>query len=73
MSNEAMDLTKELWREYDFGGRVYRIEGPRKLWLGKTTHRVQDITGTVHCCPAPGQGGCVLRWEPKDVGDPVQF
>jgi len=58
------DLTVELWREYDFGGRVYRIENPKALYLrpGSSTHRVEDANGVVHCLPSPGQMGCVLRW-----------
>src|SRR5690242_11181670 len=37
----AHDLTPELWREYDWGGRVYRIENPKTLYTrpGGTTHR----------------------------------
>jgi hypothetical protein len=62
------DLTgTEDWREYDFGGRVYRITKPTKLQLynGSTTHRVTDSEGIVHCVPAPGHNGCVLRWQGK--------
>lgn len=70
---EPRDLSDEQWREYDFGGRVYRIENPRTLWIGTTTHRVLDAAGVVHCAPAPGHQGCVLRWEPRDAGNPVQF
>lgn len=70
------NLTSESWREYDFGGRVYRIDHPRDLFIPdvySTTHRVVDIKGIVHCCPAPGQMGCVLRWSPKSASNPVQF
>lgn len=70
---EAKDLTPEAWREYDFGNRVYRIDDPKQLYVGTTTHRVLDGAGVVHCVPAPGQAGCVLRWQPKDATDPVQF
>lgn len=73
MTMEAKDITKEAWREYDFGGRVYRIEAPHLLWIGSTTHRVLDTAGVVHCCPAPGEKGCVLRWQPKNGSEPVQF
>ena len=53
----------EAWREYDFAGRVYRIEKPVGLWLreGGTTHRVADSAGVLHIVPAPGQFGCVVR------------
>jgi hypothetical protein len=70
---EPKDISKEEWREYDFGDRVYRVNSPRLLWIGTVTHRVLDGDGIVHCCPSPGEHGCVLRWKPKDVGDPVQF
>lgn len=55
----------EEWREYDFGGRVYRIEKPQTVYYrpGGSTHRVTDAEGIVHCVPAPGQNGCVLRWK----------
>ena len=55
----------EEWREYDFGGRVYRIEKPASVEFrdGGTTHRVTDSDGIVHCVPAPGTGDCVLRWK----------
>lgn len=68
-------LAAELWREYDFGGRTYRIDYPKALYLKKdaTTHRVLDHVGRVHCVPAPGEKGCVLRWKTKDDTHPVQF
>lgn len=55
----------EEWREYDFDGRVYRIEKPVtvQFYSGSTTHRVTDFDGVVHCVPAPGHAGCVLRWK----------
>lgn len=55
----------EEWREYDFDGRVYRIDNPVtvQLYSGSSTHRVTDANGTVHCVPAPGFQGCVLRWK----------
>jgi hypothetical protein len=67
------DLSMELWREYDFGGRVYRIDAPHGLWIGATTHRVVDAAGVVHCVPSPGEKGCALRWQPRNAGAPVQF
>lgn len=70
---DAKDISKEEWREYDFGNRVYRIDSPVTLWVGSTTHRVLDTTGILHCVPAPGQQGCVLRWKPKNNSAPVQF
>lgn len=68
-------LTTEAYREYDFGGRVYKIENPQKLYMrvGGTTHRVVDSEGVVHCLPAPGVNGCVLRWKTKDTATPVNF
>lgn len=72
---KTSDLTVEEWREYDFGGRVYRIDSPKSLITrpGGTTHRVVDANGIVHCVPAPGVCGCVLRWKSKDVKEPVSF
>ena len=72
---KASDISSELWREYDFGGRVYRIEKPKALFsrCGGTTHRVCDDNGVVHCVPAPGHNGCVLRWQSKDTNKPVVF
>ena len=70
------DLSKEKYREYDVPGREspYRIDDPVTLFLGGgTTHRVLDADGIVHCLPAPGVSGCVLRWQPKNADEPVQF
>lgn len=66
---EERDITTEEWREYDFGGRTYRIERPKTLCfrVGGSTHRVVDAAGVTHCVPAPGTDGCVLRWK----ADPV--
>lgn len=59
----------EDWREYDFSGRIYRIEQPVSVEFhaGSTTHRVTSPDGIVHCVPAPGVGGCVLRWKGRVV------
>lgn len=72
---QKFDLTTESWREYDFSGRVYRIDSPRELYIreGGTTHRVVCEDGVVHCVPAPGTFGCVLRWQNKDTSAPVNF
>lgn len=72
---ERKDISAEQWREYDFGGRVYRIDSPEALFLrpGGTTHRVLDAAGVVHCVPAPGQSGCALRWQNRLGVEPVQF
>lgn len=70
---EPKDITCELWREYDFNGRVYRIDLPKELYVGNTTHRVVDITGLAHCVPAPGFHGCVLRWLNKPAFATVMF
>ena len=69
------DLTTELWREYDFGGRNYPISNPQWLFMrkGGTTHRVLDDQGVVHCVPAPGYQGCALRWKNKDPKKPCEF
>lgn len=73
---EPKDLTHEVYREYDFGGRVYRIENPSKFYMreGGTTHRIVDVNGLAHCVPAPSSAnGCVLRWLPRDNANPVQW
>jgi hypothetical protein len=71
------DLTAELWREYDFQGRTYRIDNPQRLFMRNspdcTTHRVLDSAGVLHLLPAPGRYGCVVRWQPRDSEKPVQF
>jgi hypothetical protein len=70
------DLRDEAWREYDFTGRTYLIQNPVALYMrpGGTTHRVLDSKGIVHCVPAPGYFGCVLRWMPRaDATSPVSF
>ena len=56
---------EEEWREYDFSGRIYKIDKPMIVEFreGGSTHRVTDAEGIVHCVPAPGTDGCVLRWK----------
>jgi hypothetical protein len=63
------DISKEEWREYEWdngqGERVvYRINKPSKVLFRQNgkTHRVVDTKRVVHCVPAPGYLGCVLRW-----------
>ena len=34
-------------------GRVYRIDSPKTLIVGTSTHRVVDASGVVHCAPKP--------------------
>jgi hypothetical protein len=70
-----LPLGDEEWREYDLGTRVYRIPSPKALYYrqGGKTHRVVDTDGVVHCLPAPGADGCVLRWKNKAGAGPVQF
>jgi hypothetical protein len=74
---DCKPLNYEAWREYDWSfqgeSRIYRIDNPTVLYVGKTTHRVVDATGVVHCVPAVGEGGCVVRWKPRDPANPVQF
>ena len=70
-----LPLLSEEWREYDFGGRVYRINAPKALYLkgGSQNHRVLDGEGVVHCVPAPCVAGCALRWKARDATRPVEF
>ena len=72
---ESKNIEFEEYREYDFGGRVYRINDPQFLYtrIGGSTHRIVDFEGIVHCVPAPGINGCVLRWKSKDSRTPVEF
>jgi hypothetical protein len=72
---KEFDISKEVWREYDWGGRIYRIDYPKKLFLrdGGTTHRVVDGTNVVHCVPSVGVMGCVLRWFNGSMQEPVNF
>jgi hypothetical protein len=77
---EKKDISTEAWREYDFvfndsECRIYRIDNPVDLYIrsGGTTHRVVDSKGVTHCVPAPGQFGCILRWQGKDGGPDVSF
>lgn len=59
-------LTDEEWREYDWAGRIYRIQNPTELYYrrGGTTHRVVDGEGITHCVPAPTPDqAVVLRWK----------
>lgn len=72
---ESKDLTDEYYREYDWParGEPYRIEYPQQLYVGITTHRIVDAANVVHCVPAPGYHGCVLRWVPKSGCSPVKF
>jgi hypothetical protein len=62
------DVSDEQWREYeweDAGQRhTYRINNPQRLFFRErgTTHRIVDKDKVVHCVPAPGVRGCVLRW-----------
>ena len=70
MTIEPKDISSEQYREYDFSGRVYRIENPKQLYVGTTTHRVVDAEGITHCLPAPGFSGCALRWK---ATPPVSF
>lgn len=72
---KEFDITTEAWREYDFGGRVYRIDNPQKLIIrdGGTTHRIVTADNVAHCVPVPGEKGCVLRWKGRDGGPDVSF
>ena len=65
----------ELWREYDFGGRTYRISDPVGLYFreGGSTHRVVDSDGVAHCLPGPEYHGCAIRWVNRDSKRPVNF
>ena len=70
---KEQNISSESWREYDFNGRIYRINSPVSLWVGTTTHRVLDSTGVVHCVPNIGHNGCVVRWQVMPGFPPVSF
>lgn len=59
----------EDWREYDFSGRVYRINKPVSVYFkrGGETHRVIDSEGVCHIVPAPGSHECVVRFSGKII------
>lgn len=59
----------EDWREYDFEGRVYRIEKPASVEFrpNGSSHRVTGQDGIVHVVPAPGFQGCVMRFSGRVI------
>jgi len=67
------DISDEVFREYDFAGRVYVIQHPVMLYIGKTAHRVVDENGTVHIVPTVGIKGCVIRYRVKPGRTQVSF
>lgn len=69
------DVSTEQWREYDFNGRVYRIDAPVTLYhrAGGECHRVVDADGIVHLVPSPGSNGCVVRWTNRPGEPEVVF
>lgn len=75
------NISTEEYREYDFwchdGGfyRVYKIDNPQKLFIRTegSTHRILDSEGVVHCVPAPGHHGCVMRWSVRPGNPDVTF
>lgn len=46
---------------------VHEFLTGRWMCNGRTTHRVTGSDGVVHCLPAPGNNGCVLRWKGRVV------
>lgn len=69
------ELPDYLWREYDFEGRVYRIDNPVALYTvpNGTTHRVEDTNGMMHIVPAVGVNGCIVRYQKKDGAPKTTF
>lgn len=71
-----LDITDEIYREYDFGSRTYRIDKPVALYyssINPSTHRIVDSEGIVHCVPFDKKGSTVLRWKTADVNKPIIF
>ena len=68
------DSSLELWREYEHGGVIFRIDNPICMIIrkGGTTHRIIDDKNVSHCHPIPGNG-CALRWFNGENKSPVQF
>lgn len=68
-------ISGELYREVVWisNGHTLRIEAPRKLYVGETTHRVVDWLGKVYCYPAPSTGLTYIKWEHTDRENPVDF
>lgn len=69
------DISCEEYREYEFGGTIYKISNPKTLFYrdGGSTHRVVDMDNIVHCVPSVGVNGCILRWKTKNPNNPVNF
>jgi hypothetical protein len=69
------ELSNVIWREYEFGDTVYRINNPVALYTHSngTTHRILDAEGIVHIVPAPGINGCIVRYKKKEGVEPVRF
>lgn len=57
---EFVDISSELWREYDFGAYQVRIERPAFLAVSAHGHRVLDEGGISHYIPL---GWMHLRWQ----------
>lgn len=74
-SLKKFELDDLLWREYDFIGRVYRINNPVAFWYRENgeTHRVLDSEGIIHIVPAPGVHGCVVRYAKTEGAEKVLF
>ena len=72
----SLETANEVYREYDFSGRVYRIERPTSVEyrMDGTTHRVftldpESNKEVMHVVPAPGYFGCVVRvlYQPDNI------
>lgn len=72
---QGKSLADEVYREYKFAsGQVYRIDAPKALFVGKTSHRVLDSDGMVHIVVFPGPSAdTVLTYKPRDPNNPVAF
>ena len=66
-------LDQEKWREYNYTGKVYRINNPREIHLykGCTTHTIVDSEGILRMFPAPGFQGCHITIKLKDSKNSV--
>lgn len=79
VQHKVVDLKMEIKRMYEWidpitgNKRQYNIHAPVVLHVGKTTHRVTDRTGLVHCVPAVGYFGCVVCWLNREAGRFIDY
>lgn len=64
---EFVDISSELYREYEFENKIVRIDEPLRLHVSESGgHRLFDSGGVSHYIPT---GWIHLHWQVKD-GEP---